>query len=512
MSFHIARGVTAAFVAFIAANPAQADVTAQEVWGEMKAYLTSSGYQLSASESMAGNVLTVSDVVMSMDIATAQGGSGRLDISQITMTENGDGTVSVALPSEIPISFTMPTEDGGSGSGQMRYTLTGTDILASGTVEDLTFDTNAEAIGFAIDDLTVDGAPDAPEAVEMSFNMTNVQGQTRIVKSAMREYTQQMTADAMSYLLAVDAPDGGEGAETARFEGTLNGLTFDGSGTLPEVTAPGDLAAMLRDGMKADMTFGYTSGMGNVAGSGPEGDFAMQSSSSGGTIGIVMNADKLLIDTAQTGSTITVQTKDIPFPVTMQMAEIGYLMDLPVSKSDTEQPFALKLKLGDFAIADQLWGMLDPAGVLPHDPANIVLNLTGTGKLFFDMFDPVAMATAEASGTKPGELNSVMIKDLLVSVAGAELTGTGDFLFDNSMAEANGGMPVPVGNANLKLIGANGLIDNLIKMGMLQEQDAMGARMMMGMMAVPGEGEDTLLSTIEMNDKGQIFANGQRLK
>ena len=65
---------------------------------------------------------------------------------------------------------------------------------------------------------------------------------------------------------------------------------------------------------------------------------------------------------------------------------------------------------------------------------------------------------------------------------------------------------------DLSLTGANGLLDKLIEMGFVSSQDAMGARMMMGMLAVPGEGPDSLKSKIEINEQGQILANGQRLK
>ena len=44
------------------------------------------------------------------------------------------------------------------------------------------------------------------------------------------------------------------------------------------------------------------------------------------------------------------------------------------------------------------------------------------------------------------------------------------------------------------------------------EEQAAGARMMMGLFAVPGDGEDTLTSTIEVKGDGQILANGQRIK
>ncbi|WP_405117314.1 hypothetical protein [Phaeobacter sp. BS23] len=49
-------------------------------------------------------------------------------------------------------------------------------------------------------------------------------------------------------------------------------------------------------------------------------------------------------------------------------------------------------------------------------------------------------------------------------------------------------------------------------MGLVSDSDAMGARMMMGMLAVPGDGEDTLTSKIEVTEDGQIKANGQRIK
>ena len=49
-------------------------------------------------------------------------------------------------------------------------------------------------------------------------------------------------------------------------------------------------------------------------------------------------------------------------------------------------------------------------------------------------------------------------------------------------------------------------------MGFVSANDAMGARMMMGMFAVPGEGEDSLKSRIEINGQGQILANGQRIR
>jgi len=88
----------------------------------------------------------------------------------------------------------------------------------------------------------------------------------------------------------------------------------------------------------------------------------------------------------------------------------------------------------------------------------------------------------------------------------------GDFTFDNNDLASFDGVPAPTGEANLELVGANGLMDNLIKMGMLAESDAAIPRMMMGMLTIPGDGEDTLISKIEFGEGGSISANGQRIK
>ena len=134
---------------------------------------------------------------------------------------------------------------------------------------------------------------------------------------------------------------------------------------------------------------------------------------------------------------------------------------------------------------EQLWGIFDPGAILPRDPATIVVDLTGKVRVLADLMDP---AIAETLDQAPGELNALTINDLKVSAVGADLTGTGDFTFDNSDLESFGGMPAPAGKASLQLVGANGLIDKLIQMGLVSDQDATGARMMMGMVAVPGDG------------------------
>ena len=116
-------------------------------------------------------------------------------------------------------------------------------------------------------------------------------------------------------------------------------------------------------------------------------------------------------------------------------------------------------------------------------------------------------AFAESVETPPGEINSLDVNRLRFALAGAELTGDAAFVFDNST-----GMPQPEGTANLAITGINRLIDALVGMGMIPEEQAMGARMMLSLFAKPGETEDSLVSTIEFKADGSIYSNGQRIK
>jgi len=201
----------------------------------------------------------------------------------------------------------------------------------------------------------------------------------------------------------------------------------------------------------------------------------------------------------------------VPLPVSGSCAEFVFDILCPSTESDDAQDFSLTLTLGDFTMSDLIWGIMDPTGQLPRDPATIALDLVGKAKLLANILDPMVAAQLE-TGPPPAELEALTIQDLEVSAAGASLTGTGDFTFDNSDTSTFDGLPRPVGYVDLQLVGGNGLLDKLVSMGLLPQEQAGGARMMMGLFAVPGDGPDTLNSRLEINDQGHILANGQRIQ
>ena len=146
--------------------------------------------------------------------------------------------------------------------------------------------------------------------------------------------------------------------------------------------------------------------------------------------------------------------------------------------------------------------MFDPMAALPRDPLNLVIDTEGMMKVT-NALTPNPQNPSEI----PAQLDSMTLKALQLSLAGAELTGTGA----GKLEYPAGSDPQPSATFDLKLTGANGLMDRLVTAGFLAAEDLMMPRMMLAMVGVPDPaGGDSVVSKIEVKDKG-VFANGQKL-
>ncbi len=501
------RGCVAVSLYAFTSQVAFADVTARDVWSEWKGYLESVGYAISGTETMSGGSLTISDLGISMQIPE-NAGAVAIDLGQLTFAENGDGTVSVNMPESIPLR--IDTVDG-SDKVSMQFDMTQSDaaLVVSGTPGDMTYDYGAGQVGILLGGMTVNGAKLPPEVGRMTATLGDVTIKSRLETGDMRTASQQMAVRKVTYDMGFQDPETGD---HATLRGTLDKVAFEGTGSIPAQMDANDFSAMLKAGFAVQGAYRYAAGQTEMKADAEGQTFEYSGSSKGGEITVAMDAGHLAYGVTQTAPVMNIKASELPFPVTLQAARMGFSIDMPVAKADEPQPFGLGLTVADFVMPEQLWSIFDPAGILPRDPATIAIDLTGKARIMHDLMDPATAAMLEQTGMPPGELHALTINDLRLSVAGAAVTGKGDFTFDNSDLQSFGGVPRPEGVVNLRIVGANGLIDRLIQMGLVSEDEAMGFRMMLGMLAVPGDGPDTLNSTIEVNEQGQVLANGQRIK
>lgn len=504
-----APAATMAF--FITGSAAYADVTASDVWSDWSSYMAGFGYQMTGDETQSGDILSVENLTMTMEVPDGDDKAVIVvsQMGQLQFQENGDGTVSVVLPDVMPITVSVEGNEDIQSTMAMEYRTSGLDFVVSGNPDEMKYDYAADRMTIALVDIESDPSDVDFGTVEMTINDL-AGGADVTVNDALRETQGNMTSGPVTYTLDMTDSTSGERVQAS---GEFNDFAYTGTSTTPAATSVMDMAALLEAGL--DMSGRFEHGGGSSTFTVQDGDDTMHGSSrsDSGDLEFAMSQKQMQYGGTANGMAMTFSGAEVPFPIEIAMEKSAFGLTMPISESEDPQDFALSVTLGDFTMSDMIWAMFDPSGTLPRDPATVAIDLAGKAKMFVDMMDPDQMAEMETGEEMFGELNALTINDITVRLAGAELTGVGDFTFDNSDLVSFGGMPAPEGEADLKLVGGNGLLDKLVEMGLVPEDQAMGARMMMGLFAVPSEEEeDTLTSTIVVNEEGHVLANGQRLK
>ncbi len=490
-----------AVLALIAGQSALADITPEEVWQKWKDMSASYGQTVTTTaEARDGDTLMIEGATFT---TVQDGAESSVAIPKIALKDLGDGTVELTMPDPVAMNIKTPEADGSPASDVVvEMTAPAMTMIASGTVDETSYAVNAAEAKIAL--VSVDGKTAAETGNDVSATIRNMAG---TYASSGTTVTGDVKADAMD--IAVKAADpAGEG--TFNMAATMNAITIAGNTTTPEGTDMSDVGAVLKAGFVTDNTFGFGQTDFTLDFSDPTGAASGKGTMTNGGLTVAMDAAKLAYGTTYTGLDMTMSGPAIPFPeLKIGLAEAAFNLVMPVSKSETPADFALLTKFVDLKVSDEVWGMIDPAGNLPRDPVTLVMDTKGTATLTADIMDPAAMAAQGEA--PPGELNSLDLTQLQLKAVGAEVTGSGALTFDNSDLVTFGGMPKPTGTLNFDATGINALLDKVTAMGLVPEDQIMGARMMMGMFAKPGEGEDTLTSLVEFKDGG-LFVNGMQLQ
>ena len=506
------RGYMATALAVLAAGPVLADVTPGQVWDDITGYMADFGYSVTATETLSGNTLTVTDVQMSVT-DLGDGGSFGFSMDEVVLQQQPGGTVAVSFPETMPIAFSFVPEPGDPAlNAVVNYTHSGLQMVVSGTPDALVYDYTANQLAMELVEVGTSGVLLTREVARFSAEMGPVSGQSTVTQAGnVRDIAQQMTFGSIVYDLHFADPEGSGAFSVA---GDMTGIAASGATTLPSGLDMSDPVQIFEAGLSGNGAFTHNGSRVSFSFSENGETVSGQQSSASGRLSAGFSGDAFSYLLAGTGTMFDLQVPDFPFPIAAQMGESLFELAFPMAPADGGGPreATMRLTLGDLSVSDLLWGLVDAGGVLPRDPVTLAVDLSALVTPFVNLFDVEAMEQLDRTGGMPGELNAVNLNDLRLSAVGADVSGTGAFVFDNTDLESFDGMPRPEGELNVQASGVNALIDNLIAMGIVGEQDALGARMMLSIFTVPGSAPDTLGSTITINDQGHILANGQRLQ
>jgi hypothetical protein len=297
---------------------------------------------------------------------------------------------------------------------------------------------------------------------------------------------------------------GAQPADQSEFRATaaMTGLALKSSGALlgAALAAGSDpqlMAAMENSSDMATQTTEFTLEMVEPSGT----------TSANGTLGlgqVIANTSGGVMDFSATQSDValTVNTPSVPVPdLAIALDKFAIALTAPIAPSEAALPFAFSTELANLSLSEALWALFDPSAALPRDPINLVIDSEGTTKLKVMPTDP------NSAPMMPADLETLNLKALRLSVAGAELTGAGTSTFTPDPS----GIPSPNAKLDFTLTGANGLMDKLVASGLIAPEMLTFPRMMLAMVASPmTDGSDGYTSTIEIQDKA-VSANGQVL-
>ncbi|MEJ6403168.1 DUF2125 domain-containing protein [Yoonia sp. 2307UL14-13] len=486
--------------ALFVGGTAQADVTAAQVWDHWKTQMGLYGEDgiSIGSEEVDGDTLTVSDLK-----ATIDDGDIKVEASMgdLVFTEQGDGTVSVTMAESYPVILTNP--DGGVIT--LDVTQSGMSMIVSGDPDAMNYEVSADSYGIAFRDM-VDGDVTVTGDAELVAN--DFSGQYTASGEDLRDLSYDLKIASLDILVDFEIP--GAAGEYVTGSGKLENMAMQADMTIPadlDFENPDDAFSK---GMS--MKGGYTiDSAAYVFDFNADGDQASGSASNGATV-LDFNIDisEIAYSVEASDMSINLTASEMPFPVEIGLAKYGVAVEAPVGKTEEPEDFGMKIDLVDLTVNDMIWDLFDAGQVLPRDPATFQFDVSGKAKALFDLMDP-DQASEIAQSDMPFELESLSLNDLRLAVAGALVTGSGEFTFDNSDLETFDGMPRPEGEAVVEVNGLNALLDNLVAMGLVPEDQIMGGRMMMGMFA-RSVGDDQLESKLEVNGEGHVLVNGQRMR
>lgn len=498
--FAIRPVACASALALLSAGSAHAALTAGQVWQSWKDGAAESGVKLTAAtEAESGGTLTLNGITLA-----PEGAETPLTISDMTLTEQADGSVLVTPGASIGVE-----KHDGDKHVLLKLAHEGLTLVVRETgAEGMAYDIAADRASLVFDvSEPSESSPAEPMAGKGTINVDALRGTWSDSAPDARDIALKLTAAGTDYDMTFADPDESTAstvsasAEAPAVDFALHlpeGYSFDAEDAATSVPR------MLSEGFSVNLALSQGNSKSVVNARSDEfGTIDITTEWQPATSLFRLDRDAFLVTADYGAMSLSASAAELPVPVKLTMESLGFKLQSPILAAEEAGDYAAVLRLAKLAVNDELWGLVDPGAALRHDPLDLVIDLGGKVKI-----DWLAIATAEETGEEPPvpAPETLDIHEVALKIAGAALAADGAFTFDNSA-----GFPMPLGMAKVTVSGATQLIDGLVAIGLLPEEEAQGVSMMMGMFMKPGSEPDTMTSTIEAKEGGEITVNGMAI-
>jgi len=494
---------SAVLAAVLASTPVQAEITPSEAWEMLTKYAKIYEYDVSVGAiSDNGQSMTLSDVVFSN---TNEGATISETIPKIDLSQADNGAVLMTVSPEMSAEMKFSSATDGSTTIPVNIALDGFEGTLDKIDGQFSVSYTISGATLTISEFLVDGVS-APVSVNLSLN--DATALASIDENFDGAFVSDFSVAALDFTGNFIGEKDGEPTAMSG-AGRYQGLVAKSQGNFPAGTNMSDPKAFFTNGVSMAGDISHQGGSFEMSFKEGVDDGRAQFSSDSGAMTFSMGQDGVAFGGSNANVKTAVLSTTMPIPsIALNAESTNFGFKIPLVKSDSLSDFITSIGLNGLTVSEGIWGIIDPSKVLSRDPANLVIDLSGKVAILANLFDDAEMVKV----AEPAQLHRLDVNEIRLNIAGADLTGTGAFTFDNDQPSPFGEGPKPTGALDLALTGGNTLIENLVGLGLLPEDQAMAGRMMLGLFATPGEGPDSLTSKIEITEEGGILANGQRLQ
>jgi hypothetical protein len=513
MSFRSAFFSSVALSALAA--PAFAQVTADDIWASQTRTLSSLGFVVEATPQRDGATLVMSDVRIVWAVPM---GFGEVSITSpdVTMVENGDGSVAISYPDKFRISIRADlTIEGESGSvgADIGIRFDDMTMTASGTPQAIAYETRAGLVDVVLDRLIAEGEAGGPEdipPVNVILTLRDLSTSTTITDDGTLQ-TVATTSTTGQSIFEFSLDDGYGFVSTT--VGAVDSSTATSTLALPATPVDWlNLSTALRNGFALEsVTDAVGSRQQSVVTMDGTKVSDQSQSAERSSQSLALSAAGLAMSFG--GEGIRFDMNDdmlMPLPVSVSAGEMSTAFAMPVLADTAPQPVSFSLAIRGVTVDEQLWGMVDPGAVLPRDPATLAFAIDAQMINRIDLFDIMGWQTFASTfnGSElPADIVSLDITGVEASAIGATVSGDGAFTFDSADTTTFPGFPRPQGEASVQMTGVYGVLEKLSQLGLLGMEESMGARAAIGMFA-QATGDDQLTTTLSITPDGTLTING----
>lgn len=487
------------FLAF-SATALSADIAPDEAWQGVRSVFDGAGYNVRAETHLEGSALVVSPLVLTTRSGDATGRALAIDLSGMRFTPFGSGGVRMSFPKAIPIEARI--KDAGILTElELNYRHAGMVIDVTGSADDAAYAFNAESVTVVLEEMRVKGVPVPKEDAEVDLRFSGISGTAHTALKAGIRFDKDVKIAKADYIVTLNETDGDEARS---LNGAISDIALSLRAVLPDGATDLDLDAALAAGVEMGIALEMGSARMALAFRDHKGSGKLSATSARGVFSAEARAERIAYDVLSHDLEMTVHAPEMPGPLTFGYRELAQSAAMPGRSAAKPQPIDVKVALRDLIIGDTLWALFDPGAVMPRDPITAVLDL-GAMALFPEMIF--------SDAAKEPDVRAMTLRALEVKGAGMAISGTGDFTFDPANAPVVKDLPAPDGVLDLRAAGVNGFLDKLLELRLIEQEEALPLRMMLGMLGRAVEGaEDTVVSHLEFEKGELVSANGQRLK